>query len=60
MSIFLNSFSYVEVNLKVTSPKIRDKLDTTLDQEMKSLKLKKKTLKSTAIIGSKKNKKDSS
>lgn len=28
--------------MKVTSPKIRDKLDTILDPEMKSLKLKKK------------------
>lgn len=60
MSIFLNSFSYVEVNLKVTSPKIRDKLDTTLDQEMKSLKLKKKPSNLQLLLDPKKNKKDSS
>lgn len=57
MSIFLNSFSYVDVNLKVTSPKIRDKLDTILDPEMKSLKLKKKTSNLQLLLDPKKKKK---
>lgn len=41
---FLSIYNYVEVNWKVTWPKIRKKLDTTIhDPEKKSLKLKKKT-----------------
>ena len=40
---FLSIYIYVEVNWKVTWPKIRNKLDTTIhDPEKKSLKLKKK------------------
>ena len=40
---FLSIYSYVEVNWKVTWPKIRNKLDTTIhDPEKKSLKLEKK------------------
>ena len=40
---FLSIYSYVEVNWKVTWPKIRNKLDITIhDPEKKSLKLEKK------------------